>query len=114
MAFTRLGSGLGFANRQASGRPPLAEAEVRAAAERAVAWTGDSPLVFGGDLNLRPARTDLFDELSRRHALRVATDPNAIDHLLARRLEIETAPTPWPPDAREVEVDGLSVRLSDH
>jgi endonuclease/exonuclease/phosphatase family metal-dependent hydrolase len=114
MAFTRLGGGLGIANLHASGRPPLAEAEVRAAAERAVAWTGNSPLVFGGDLNLRPARTDLFDELARRHALRAATGPNAIDHLLARRLEIETAPAPWPPEAREVDVEGLAVRLSDH
>jgi endonuclease/exonuclease/phosphatase family metal-dependent hydrolase len=114
MAFTRLGIGLGLANLHASGRPHLAKAEVRAAAAHAVAWTGDSPLVFGGDLNLCPARTDLFDELSRRHVLRAATGPDAIDHLLARGLEIETAPAPWPPEAREVEVDGLAVRLSDH
>src|ERR671914_596666 len=44
------------ANLHASaGRPAQAAAEVIAAAEAAVAWSRDAPLVFGGDLNLRPA-----------------------------------------------------------
>ena len=114
MAFTRLEGGLGVANLHASEREPLAESDVRAAAERAVEWIGDSPLVFGGDLNLRVSRTALFAELSSNHGLRGASGPDAIDHLLARGLEIETAPIRWAPEAREVEVDGLAVRLSDH
>jgi endonuclease/exonuclease/phosphatase (EEP) superfamily protein YafD len=114
MAYTRLGNGLGVANLHASGRPALAEAEVRLAAERAVAWSGEAPLLLGGDFNLRPARTGLFDELADRYGLRRATAPEAIDHVLARGLEIATGPAAWPPEAREVEVDGLAVRLSDH
>ena len=114
MAYIRLGGGVCVANLHASGRPPLAEAEVRAAAERAVDWSGDSPLVLGGDFNLRPAATALFDELADRYGLLGATAPEAIDHILARRLEIAAAPAACPPEAREVEVDGLAVRLSDH
>ncbi len=113
MSYTRL-AGVCVANLHASGRPALAEAEVRLAAERAVAWSGTAPLVLGGDFNLRPARTGLFDELADRHGLRRATAPEAIDHVLARGLEIVAEPAAWPPEAREVEVDGLAVRLSDH
>jgi endonuclease/exonuclease/phosphatase family metal-dependent hydrolase len=114
MAFTRLGSGLCVANLHASGPDRLAVEEVSVAAERAVEWAQDAPLVFGGDLNLRPDDTGLFAELERRHGLRPPTAPEAIDHLLARGLEIDQPPEPWPPAAREVRVEGLRVRLSDH
>jgi endonuclease/exonuclease/phosphatase family metal-dependent hydrolase len=114
MAFTRLRGGVDVANLHATGRPALAEAEVRLAAERAVAWSGEAALVLGGDFNLRPTRTGLFDELADRYGLRRATAPDAIDHILARGLDIVTAPAASPPEAREVEVDGLAVRLSDH
>ncbi len=36
--------------------PTLATADVLRAAEAATEWAGDSPLLFGGDLNLRPGR----------------------------------------------------------
>jgi len=114
MASTRLRDGVCVANLHASGRPALAEPEVRLAAERAVAWSGEAPLILGGDFNLRPARTGLFDELADRYGLREATAPEAIDHILARGLEIVEEPAAWPPEARELEVDGLAVRLSDH
>jgi endonuclease/exonuclease/phosphatase family metal-dependent hydrolase len=114
MAFTRLRGGVGVVNLHASGRPALVEDEVRLAAKRAVAWSGEAPLVLGGDFNLRPALTGLFDELADRYGLRRPTAPGAIDHILARGLEIVTAPAAWPPEAREIEVDGLAVRLSDH
>jgi endonuclease/exonuclease/phosphatase family metal-dependent hydrolase len=114
MTYTGLGNGVRVANLHASGRPALAEAEVRLAAERAVAWSGEAPLVLGGDFNLRPSRTRLFDELAERYGLRRATAPEAIDHVLARGLEIVAEPGAWPPELREVEVEGLAVRLSDH
>jgi endonuclease/exonuclease/phosphatase family metal-dependent hydrolase len=114
MAFTRLASGICVANLHASGPDHLAVEDVTAAADRAVAWAEDAPLVFGGDLNLRPADTDEFAELERRHELRRATGPGAIDHILARGLRVADAPAAWPPEEREVHVDGLRVRLSDH
>jgi hypothetical protein len=116
MAFTRLGSGVCVANLHASNdNPRLASEEVRLAAERATEWSGGAPLVFGGDLNLRPdRRPDLFVELADRFGLRGPTAPDAIDHLLARGLEPLEAPRRWPPPARELPWDGLRLRLSDH
>jgi endonuclease/exonuclease/phosphatase family metal-dependent hydrolase len=105
------------ANLHASaGRPQQAAAEVERAAERAVAWAGGDPLVFGGDLNLRPRRDpEAFAVLRERFDLREPTDPDAIDHLLVRGLRVVEPPRRLPPEAREVaEPDGLRLRLSDH
>jgi endonuclease/exonuclease/phosphatase family metal-dependent hydrolase len=114
MAFARLGCGLCVANLHASTTPPLAEVDVRNAVEVAIAWAGDSPLVLGGDLNLRPSQTRLFEELAERFDLSAPTDSDSIDHLLARRLEIVDPPTRWPPEMRELPWEGLRLRLSDH
>jgi endonuclease/exonuclease/phosphatase family metal-dependent hydrolase len=116
MAFTRLGSGVCVANLHASnGNPTLASEEVRLAAESATEWSDGAPLVFGGDLNVRPdRRPDLFAELDERFGLRGPTAPDAIDHLLARGLGTVKAPRRWPPPAREIPWDGLRLRLSDH
>jgi endonuclease/exonuclease/phosphatase (EEP) superfamily protein YafD len=114
MAFARLRSGLCVANLHASTTPPLADADVRHAVEAAIAWADDSPLILGGDLNLRPSQTLLFEELEERFGLRAPTGPDSIDHLLARRLEIVDPPTTWPPEARELPCEGLRLRLSDH
>lgn len=114
MALTRLASGVCVANLHASGPDELAEPEVLRAAERAVEWTRGSPLLFGGDLNLRPADSAVFDELERRHGLRRPAAPDSIDHLLVRGLDVADAPSAWPDHAREVHEDGLRVRLSDH
>jgi len=116
MAFTRLGSRVCVANLHASNdNPPLAIEEVRLAAETATSWAGDAPLVFGGDLNLRPERNpEIFAELEQRFGLRGATAPDAIDHLLSRALETLEPPRRWPPEARELPWDGLALRLSDH
>jgi endonuclease/exonuclease/phosphatase family metal-dependent hydrolase len=113
MAFARLATGLCVANLHASGPDILAEAEVRAAARQAVEWSGEAPLIFGGDLNLRPEGSSVFDELSRSLGLGPAT-PGSIDHLLARDLAVAERPSPVAPEEREVRVDGLAVRLSDH
>ncbi len=105
------------ANLHASaGLPSAAAAELRLAAEQATAWAGDVPLVLGGDFNLRPARDPApFAELAERFGLREPTAPDAIDHLLARGLEIVEPPRRLAPAARELPgPGGLRIRLSDH
>jgi endonuclease/exonuclease/phosphatase family metal-dependent hydrolase len=78
--------------------------QVLEAAARAVEWAGDAPLVFGGDLNLRVTRQpEVFAELERRHGLAAPTAPGAIDHLLARRMELLGPPR-----------SGPLLELSDH
>ena len=85
------------------------------AARTASEWAGDAPLLFGGDLNLRPG-TDaaVFEELRTRHGLLCPTAPDAIDHLLCRGLKVLDHPTRWPSERRELREDGLLLRLSDH
>jgi endonuclease/exonuclease/phosphatase (EEP) superfamily protein YafD len=120
MAFTRLALGedgqLCVANLHATNdRPELATADVLRAATAAVEWAGDAPLLFGGDLNLRPAEDpSAFERLRSELGLSGPTAPRAIDHLLARGLEVLTAPTPWPAERREVPRGNLRLRLSDH
>jgi endonuclease/exonuclease/phosphatase family metal-dependent hydrolase len=90
--------------------------EVLDAAERAAEWSRGAPLLFGGDLNLRPEEApDAFGELERRHALRGATRLGAIDHLLARGMSALDEPRAVPPEGRERPADGArAIRLSDH
>ena len=96
-------------------RPPMASADVLRAAEAATEWAGEAPLVFGGDLNLRPAETPaVFEQLRERFGLAAPTAPDAIDHVLARGLETIEPPHAWPPERRELREDGLALRLSDH
>jgi endonuclease/exonuclease/phosphatase family metal-dependent hydrolase len=116
MAFTGTGAGPCIANLHTTNdRPALAAEEVLLAADAAAAWAGDAPLIFGGDLNLRPAdHPDVFDELRSRHGLAPPTAPTAIDHILVRGLGVETPSFQWPAEKREVPEDGFALRLSDH
>jgi endonuclease/exonuclease/phosphatase family metal-dependent hydrolase len=116
MALTRTASGVCVANLHAtSNLPPLAVADVVLAARAAVEFAGEAPLLFGGDLNLRPGRNpEVFAELAERHGLSGPTAPDAIDHLLARGMAVLAQPTRWEPERREIEQDGLALRLSDH
>jgi hypothetical protein len=128
MAFTRLAAGLCVANLHATNdRPDVAGPEVLRAADTAVEWAGAAPLLFGGDLNLRPAlQPDVFEQLRERHSLTPPTAPKAIDHLLARGVEVVEAPAPLPPVEVEREPEfrgplglwrreaGRRIRLSDH
>jgi len=114
MAFARLGAGLCVSSIHASTTDALAEEELRLAAQRAVEWAGGRPLVFGGDFNLRPHGSPIFDELAERHGLTGITAPDSIDHLLVRGVEVTAGPRAWPPEARELSEDGLALRLSDH
>jgi endonuclease/exonuclease/phosphatase family metal-dependent hydrolase len=105
------------ANLHASaGLPRRASAEVIRAAQAAVEWSASDPLVFGGDLNLRPARESAsFAALRERFRLGEPTAPEAIDHLLVRGLRAVEVPRRLAPDRRELrEPDGSRVRLSDH
>jgi endonuclease/exonuclease/phosphatase family metal-dependent hydrolase len=95
-----------------------AEHEALVAAAAATRWAGATPLVLGGDFNLRPRESRVFDELARRHGLAAPTSPDALDHLLARGVKVVRPPSAWPPARRELEVlVGLEMRrlrLSDH
>ncbi len=128
MAFTRTAAGLCVANLHATNdRPDLAGPEVLRAAGIAGDWAGGAPLIFGGDLNLRPAEDpDVFEQLRERHGLEPPTAPHRIDHLLSRGLELHEPPADLPhpevvrpPDFRgplglwRREAD-RKIRLSDH
>jgi endonuclease/exonuclease/phosphatase family metal-dependent hydrolase len=128
MAFTRTAAGLCVANLHATNdRPDLAGPEVLRAAETAIEWAAGSSLLFGGDLNLRPAEQPaVFEQLRDRHGLAPPTGPRAIDHLLARGVEVveQPAPLPHPEVVREADFHGplglwrreagRRIRLSDH
>lgn len=118
LAFTRLNAGVCVANVHASAgaaNRARAEDELRRGAAQAVAWAGEAPLVFGGDLNVRSRDSAIYEELAERYGLIGATAPDALDHLLARGLETVTPPRRWAPTERErVDAGGLRVRLSDH
>ena len=111
------GSPLCVANLHASaGLPDRASLEVIPAAKAALEWSGGDPLVFGGDLNLRPKRDSAtFSALREKFGLGDPTAPDAIDHLLVRGLSVQSRPRRLAPERRELTAaDGLRVRLSDH
>jgi endonuclease/exonuclease/phosphatase family metal-dependent hydrolase len=91
-------------------------AEALQAAQVAVDWAGGDAVVLGGDLNLRPVQhADAFERLRERFGLTAPTGPKAIDHLLARGLDVVERPAGLPAAAREVVGPrGLAIRLSDH
>ncbi|MGV1049216.1 MAG: endonuclease/exonuclease/phosphatase family protein [Solirubrobacterales bacterium] len=116
MAFTRTASGLCLANLHTTNdKPALAAEDVLKAARAATEWAGAAPLIFGGDLNLRPAEDlAVFERLAEDFGLAGTTAPAAIDHLLTRGVEVVAAPTAWPPGRRELPLEGRALRLSDH
>jgi endonuclease/exonuclease/phosphatase family metal-dependent hydrolase len=115
MALTRTASGVCVANLHATNRVALAIDDVLRAARAAHEFAGPAPLLFGGDLNLRPAQhPDVFERLRREFGLEGMTGPREIDHLLTRGIEVLEGPAAWPPERRELPVDGRALRLSDH
>lgn len=118
LSFTRTQSGLCVANLHASAGPKRrtkAEDELRLAAERILHWADGSPLIFGGDLNIRPRDSEIFDELGDHFGLAAPTADDCLDHLLVSGLETLETPTRWAAERREVvREDGLRIRLSDH
>src|SRR3954469_25567288 len=116
MALTRMESGLCVANLHVSTTPSSAELELLAAAERATAFAGSSPLILGGDFNVRPKASAVFDQLEDRYGLAPRTAPDRLSHLLVRGLEVIEHPAALPPESRDVPdpESGLLIRLSDH
>ena len=116
MALTRTASGVCVANLHATNDAPrLAAADVLLAARAAAEFAGGGPLLFGGDLNLRPAEDpEVFERLDEEFGLTGTTAPRAIDHLLSRGLEVREGPTAWPAEQRELPLEGRALRLSDH
>jgi endonuclease/exonuclease/phosphatase family metal-dependent hydrolase len=116
MGFVRTASGVCVANLHATNDwPKLAAEDVIKAAHAARDWAAGSPLVFGGDLNLRPGKQPrVFERLRDEFGLAPTTAPDAIDHILCRGLEVLDPPTRWPAEQRELPVDGRALRLSDH
>jgi endonuclease/exonuclease/phosphatase family metal-dependent hydrolase len=124
MAFTRLGNDLCVANLHASAARETAEAELIEAGRVAHRWAQGSPLILGGDFNLRPALSShVFARLSADHGHAGPTGDRVIDHLLVAGLDVIDAPVQWPPERREVPdpttasgdlEPALPIRLSDH
>ncbi|MBN9624018.1 MAG: endonuclease/exonuclease/phosphatase family protein [Actinobacteria bacterium] len=117
MAFTRTASGVCIANLHATNDVPVfAVEDVMRAVRAASEWAGDAPLIFGGDLNLRPAEDpEPFARLAAEFGLdSPVTGPKAIDHVLVRGLDIVAAPAQWPAERRELRLHGKALRLSDH
>jgi len=121
MAFTRVEDGAGkrlcVANTHLTARPSrrdLAESELLDAAATTTEWAGGAPLILGGDFNIRPAESDVYDRLAERYGLQGPTAPDSLDHLLVRGLAPLEPPHEWPAERREVVEGGLAIRLSDH
>ena len=123
------GAEVAVSNMHASTRRARAAADVLGSAELVAQWSRGRPLIFGGDLNLRPRDApEAFDELERLYGLRGATAPDAIDHLLARELDVIEPAHVLPDSERELPADGgpggslrdpaagdrRVLRLSDH
>jgi endonuclease/exonuclease/phosphatase family metal-dependent hydrolase len=100
----------------AVGDHSISAREVLWLAERCVEWDASSPLVMGGDFNLRPREHPwAFDELRGRFGLAPATADDAVDHVLARGINVLAAPRRLAPEERDVvRPEGARVRLSDH
>ncbi len=116
VALTRTASGVCVANLHASNdAPDLASEDVLRAARAAGEFAAGAPLLFGGDLNLRPAEEPaVFERLREDFGLGGPAAPGAIDHLLGCGLEPLDPPTAWPPERRELALEGRALRLSDH
>jgi endonuclease/exonuclease/phosphatase family metal-dependent hydrolase len=117
MAFVRTASGVCIANLHATNDwPRLAVEDILRAARAASEWAGDRPLVFGGDFNLRPGKQPrIFERLREEFGFASpVTAPDAIDHVLCRSLEVIDPPAKWPPESRELPLEGRALRLSDH
>ena len=117
MGFARTASGVCVANLHATNdRPELATEDV-AAARAAPEFAGR----LAADLRRRPQPAPgRAPARSSSGCARSSASPGrrprreAIDHLLCRGLEVLEPPTAWPPERRELPLDGRALRLSDH
>lgn len=95
----------------ASRGPVAAARDVRLAARIATDWAGETPLLLGGDFNVRPEEDRrLYEGLGLGPAL-----PGSIDQIVSRGLDPGAGPAILPPRTRELrDRRGLLLRLSDH
>jgi endonuclease/exonuclease/phosphatase family metal-dependent hydrolase len=95
----------------ASRGPEAAARDVRFAEKAALDWADGTPLLLGGDFNVRPEEDpNLYEDLALKPAL-----PRSIDQLLASGALPVDGPTGLPAETREVsDRSGLVIRLSDH
>lgn len=117
IGFVATASGICIANLHTTNdKPKLAIEDLLRAARAASEWAGNRPLVFGGDLNLRPVQQPhIFERLREEFGLEgPVTAPDAIDHVFCRGLEVLEAPWKWEPEKRELPLEGRALRLSDH
>jgi endonuclease/exonuclease/phosphatase (EEP) superfamily protein YafD len=116
MALTRLETGPCIANLHVSTKPSSAELELLDGAKRAIEFAGSDPLLFGGDFNVRPKASAVFDQLEERFGLAPRTAPDRLSHLLVRGFDVVEHPAAWQPEARDrVDPDtNKKIRLSDH
>jgi endonuclease/exonuclease/phosphatase family metal-dependent hydrolase len=124
MAFARLrgpeNGDVCVANLHAGGGSRRAtQRQVLRAAKAALEWASGSPLLFGGDFNLRPHTSpEPFRRLERELGFTAPTAVGAIDHLLARGLSTATPTRVWADEEREMSVPWQGgtrrIRLSDH
>jgi endonuclease/exonuclease/phosphatase family metal-dependent hydrolase len=89
--------------------------EVESAADAALEWSGERPLIFGGDFNVRPSEEAWLFERLAELGFSGPTGPKLIDHVLVRGMQVLEKPQRLPPERREVAAGGAPrVRLSDH
>jgi endonuclease/exonuclease/phosphatase family metal-dependent hydrolase len=110
------GSTVCVANLHASAHnPPRAAREVQRAADTVLAWSGDHPIIFGGDFNVRPVEQPWIFERLTGLGFSGPTGPKLIDNLLVRGMRVAEVPHQLPAERREVPVGNAPrVRLSDH
>jgi hypothetical protein len=115
MSMVELGCGLCVVNFHAS-TGEKAAGDVMRTARMASERAGERPLLVGGDFNVRPRSSDVFDRLEGEFGLTGPTGPGSIDHLLTRGVEVLEPAEAWPAVRRDVPdpATGLMIRLSDH
>lgn len=110
------GASLCVANLHATAHAPeRAAREVERAARAAREWSGDCPLILGGDFNVRPAVEPWIFQRLEEDGFSGPTGPKLIDHVLARGPSVVEGPHQLPAERRDVPAPGAErVRLSDH
>jgi endonuclease/exonuclease/phosphatase family metal-dependent hydrolase len=111
LALARLECGLAVGCLHLSTNRPKAASEALLAATAAIGWAGGAPLILGGDFNLRPGGDDTYETLAELGL--EGTLEGSIDQLLVSGARAET-PRQWEESEREVVVDDLALRPSDH
>lgn len=111
LVLARLDSGLSVGCLHLSTDHSRAATESLLAATAATGWTGEYPLVLGGDFNLRPEAGQTFETLAEMGL--DGAIPRSIDQLLVAGIE-STPARRWEDAEREVARGDLALRLSDH